>query len=327
MASKEELVKGEVGAGSTAGANAKLLWRSKSQAMQPIEHTILRIAQTNIPVLLSGESGTGKEVVAWQIHRQSDRCNEPLVKTICASSTAEALRTYFKPNGNGSSNGHTRPGTLFLKEISELEAGSQRAILYSIPGADLVLQDSHPTPRIISSTTRNLEDEVRAGRFRAELYYRINGVCLHLLPLRQRKEDIPSLTELFLAKYSALLGQAQPRLDSEDLDLLQEHTWPGNIRELENVIRKIVILSDPKAVLAELLHASQETDSPRPPVKGSALKAATRAASRRAERQLILDALTRTRWNRKRAAQELQISYKSLLYKLKEIGTEESEPA
>jgi two-component system, NtrC family, response regulator AtoC len=300
------------------------LWQSNSPSMQPIEHTIVRIARTNIPILLTGESGTGKETLAHQIHRLSSRCNETLVKEICASSVAESLAAYFKHNGSGRGNGHANTGTLFLKEICELEAECQRAVLYSLPVADLHPEHSAMDPRVISSTTRNLEEEIRAGRFRTELYYRINGVCLHLPPLRQRTEDIPALVELFLTKHSALLCQPRPPLDSEDLHLLGEHSWPGNIRELENVVRKMVVLNESKAVLAELGQVSAEPNSPRPAAtKGSVLKAATRAASRRAERQLILDALNRTRWNRKRAAQELQISYKSLLYKLKEIGAEE----
>lgn len=309
-----------------ADGDAPVLWRSNCASMQHLERTILRVARTNIPVLVTGESGTGKEALARQIHRLSSRCNEPLVKAICASTHPDTLEAYFSHNGDSEVDGTTGPGTLFLKEISELEPGSQRAILYSIPGTDLSTEEAFPQPRVISSTTKNLDQEVHEGRFRAELYYRINGVCLRLPPLHERKEDIPALVELFLTKHAALLGQPRPRLDLQDQNLLQEHVWPGNIRELENVIRKIVILHEPKAVLSELLQVPNEPYPVHPATKGSSLKAATRAASRLAERRLILDALTRTRWNRKRAAQELQISYKSLLYKLKEIGTEEEDP-
>jgi two-component system, NtrC family, response regulator AtoC len=305
--------------------DAYLLWRSTSPSMQPIEVAIPRIAHTNIPVLLIGESGTGKEAIARQIHRLSTRSSEPLVKAICVSSAAELFARYFNPKGNLAGNGHANPGTLFLKEISELDPGSQRALLYSLPEAD-VSDQSVSVPRVISSTIRNLKEEIRAGRFRTELYYRIDGVCLHLPPLRERKEDIPALVDLFLTKYSSLLCQPRPRLDSEDLSLLREHSWPGNIRELENVLRKIVALRESKTVLFELLELPAESRSAHPVGNGSALKAATRAATRRTERKLILEALNRTHWNRKRAAQELQISYKSLLYKLKEIGAEEGDP-
>jgi two-component system, NtrC family, response regulator AtoC len=178
---------------------------------------------------------------------------------------------------------------------------------------------------LISSTTRNLEEEVRAGRFRADLYYQISAVSLPIPPLRQRKEDIPAFVELFLAKYSTLLGRPHPHLDSEDFVLLQGSPWPGNIRELENMMRKIVVLNDPKAVLSQLSVQMSESPSTATWGKSSGLKTAARAASHRTERQLILETLARTRWNRKLAAQELQISYKSLLCKLKQIHTEEQE--
>jgi DNA-binding NtrC family response regulator len=320
---RESISSESLGLSREPESEAYLFWGSNSTSMLPLEHTILHTARTSIPVLLAGESGTGKEIIARQIHRMSSRCHEPLVKTICASSAAETLVGYFPQNGSVAGDRYAIVGTLFLKEISELETASQRALLYSLPGVDLHPEEAALGPRVVSSTTKNLEDEVRAGRFRTELYYRINGIFLHVPPLRQRKEDIPALAELLLMKHAVLLGQPRPRLDSRDLDLLQEHSWPGNIRELENVVRKIVALNDAKTVLSELVQAPIEPPSSSPAATGSVLKAATRAASRRAERQLILDALTRTRWNRKRAAQELQISYKSLLYKLKEIGPEE----
>lgn len=174
--------------------------------------------------------------------------------------------------------------------------------------------------RFISSTSRNLEKEVEAGRFRRELYFRINGVILRLPPLRERKEDIPVLLEYFLAKHSNELKKNTPELSSEARELLVSYDWPGNIRELENVAKKIIAVGDPTRALGDLRAARVAL-----PVNGeseavSSLKVAARAASRRAERELILKALEQTHWNRKRAARELQISYKSLLYKIKQIG-------
>jgi two-component system, NtrC family, response regulator AtoC len=167
---------------------------------------------------------------------------------------------------------------------------------------------------------------MHAGRFRSELYYRINGVCLRLPPLRDRREDIPLLVEFFLTKYAAQLGRPRPCLSPRTLQILGEHSWPGNIRELENVVKKIVALGDEQLATAELGAAAGETRKTDAAVRHNhSLKAAARAASREAERELIMKALARTRWNRKRAAQELQISYKSLLYKLKQIGFEDSE--
>ena len=160
---------------------------------------------------------------------------------------------------------------------------------------------------------------MRAGQFRADLYYQISAATLSLPPLRQRTEDIPALVEFFLVKYSALLGRTRLHFDLQDFTLLQRFPWPGNIRELENVVRKIVALNDPKAVFSEL--AVQMNGSPFTGAAGEIppLKMAARAASHRTEREVILQTLARTRWNRTRAAQELRISYSSLRAKLKQI--------
>jgi len=299
---------------------------SHSASMRALERTMARIAPTSIPVLLVGECGTGKAFVAHHIHELSSRHDEPLVKAICSGLTAEAVAGHFGSSADNRGNGATGRGTLFLKEISELSGASQRSLLYSIPEGDPGPGGDFDGLRLISSTTVDLEEEVSAGRFRRELYYRLKGVCLHLPPLRERKEDVPGLSELLLTKHSKLQGRPRPSLDSDDLRLLQEWDWPGNIRELENVIKQIVILNDAKSVLLELVEVPKEHRSDVPEWSSPALKAATRAASRRVEEQLILDALTKTRWNRKRAAQDLQISYKSLLSKLKQIGGKPGKP-
>jgi two-component system response regulator AtoC len=166
---------------------------------------------------------------------------------------------------------------------------------------------------------------MRAGRFRIELYYRINGVCLRLPPLRERKEDIPLLVEFFLRNHCAEMGKPQPLLSPRTLQKFLDHSWPGNIRELENAVKRVVVLGDDQLDVAGW---GVPPDEPRASQSNQthvhSLKAAARAASREAERDLILESLARTRWNRKRTAQELQISYKSLLYKLKQIGVGES---
>jgi two-component system response regulator AtoC len=163
-----------------------------------------------------------------------------------------------------------------------------------------------------------MEAEVRGGRFREDLYYRISGVTLRLPPLRQRKEDIPHLISFFLAKYAADFARPLPSLSVQTQQLFNEYAWPGNLRELEDAAKAIVILGDETVAmggLRSLLIKSDRTNGDR-----VSLKEAAKAASREAERELILKVLTRTRWNRRRAAQELQISYKALLYKLKQIG-------
>lgn len=285
----------------------------ESNAMQALDRVIADIAPTTIPVLLIGESGTGKEVVAMRIHRLSRRAQEPFVKLSCPTLTVEAL-------GNG--HGVPNSGSVLLDEVGELEATCLPKLLHALPDETA---EPRSGARILSSTRRNLEEEMHAGRFREDLYYRINGVCLRLPPLRHRREDIPALADYFLHKYAGAFARPRPALGLHTLRALQEHSWPGNVRELENVIRKMVALGDEGLALADLGTGAGETAAVHNGNGGTvSLKDAARAASRMAERELILKVLTRTRWNRKRAAQELQISYKALLYKLKQIGLDDS---
>jgi DNA-binding NtrC family response regulator len=176
--------------------------------------------------------------------------------------------------------------------------------------------------RLIMVSSRDLDEEVRGGRFLEELYYRISAVCLRLPPLRQRKEDIPLLMEHFLLKYAAEFGRPVPKLSAEARQLFQEYGWPGNVTELQEAAKAIVVLGEAGLALGRLrpssLRRDRELASPH-----VSLKQAAKAASREAEKELILKVLNRTRWNRRRAAEELQISYKALLYKLKQIGVEE----
>jgi len=358
--------------------------------MRALELSIADIAPTDIPVLLVGESGTGKEVIALEIHRLSERSNGIFVKCGCAGLTAESLIARLNSGERGTGDGETASGSLFLDEVGNLDLASQSRLLdmladgpgmeaqnhvrmriissttrslehemrsgrfrqelyYRISGVSLHLpplrerkQDisgllellpdgpvmeaqNHVRMRIISSTTRSLEHEMRSGRFRQELYYRISGVSLHLPPLRERKEDISGLLEFFLKKYASLFGWPEPQLGSATMDLLMRHSWPGNIRELENVARKIVALGNEQLAIADLQNglSPKGTEFAQNPAFGNgqqSLKVASREASRRAEREMILKQLELTRWNRRRTARELQISYKALLYKLKQLG-------
>jgi two-component system response regulator AtoC len=173
--------------------------------------------------------------------------------------------------------------------------------------------------RLICGSSRDLEAEVRAGRFREDTYYRVSGVCLRLPPLRQRREDIPTLVNFFLAKYARDFRRPVPQLSQATQLLFHDYGWPGNIRELEDAAKAIVALGDESVAmggLRSLLMRSERNGNG----ERISLKQASRAASREAEKELILRVLQRTRWNRRRAAQELQISYKALLYKLKQIG-------
>jgi len=296
-------------------------------ALMTLESVIGEIAPTNIPVLLVGESGTGKEMFARHIHALSSRSAEPLVKLSCASLTEEILSSELGLHGNryhGSA--HPAAGTVLLDEISELDSSCQRILLYGLPDGDTRPRAGVLTARIVSTTSRKLDEEMQAGRFRNELYYRINGVCLRLPPLRERKDDIPMLSEFFLTKHAAQLGRPRFSLSQRTLRILMDHSWPGNIRELENVVKNIVALGDEQLAVSGLGSApGRASRVPQHDTHIRPLKVAARAASREAERELILKALERTHWNRKRAAQDLQISYKTLLYKLKQIKSSEAE--
>ncbi len=297
-----------------------------SPAIRALQRIIEEIAPTDIPVLLVGESGTGKEVVALRVHQLSSRRSEPFLKVVCTTLSPEVLAEPLHVDSDpGKRQELLTAGTLFLDEISELDPACQPKLLHILPDGDALSQPGRLRARVISATRQDLEEAVRSGHFREELYYRINGVCLRLPPLRHRREDIPSLTDFFLSKYAAHFGRRKPSLSPETLRKLVDYSWPGNIRQLENVVKKIVALGSEELAMADFRSRALE-----PPARGSvrerlSLKQAARAASREAERELILKALERTRWNRKRAARELQISYKALLYKLKQIGLGDSE--
>src|SRR5277367_4691121 len=174
-----------------------------SPAMLTLESVISEIAATNIPVLLMGESGTGKQMFAYRIHSLSRRSNEPLLKILCASANADSFAAEIgleMPNSGDQL--QEAAGTAFFDEISELNPLCQRTLLYALPDGDAVPRRGLLAARLISTTSRNLDDEMSAGRFRRELYYRMNGVSLRLPPLRERKEDIPLLAEFFLSKHA-----------------------------------------------------------------------------------------------------------------------------
>jgi two-component system, NtrC family, response regulator AtoC len=296
-----------------------------SASISLLQRVVAEIATTDIPVLILGESGSGKEVIASEIHRLSTRRTRPFVKFSCSTSSFDWLLGARSENGNGS---HAQlEGTVLFDEVSQLDLDKQALLLNLLPDGERAVSPGCLMARVISTSTRDLTEELGAGSFREELYFRLNGICLRVPSLRQRKEDIPELLAAFLTKYANLLGRQQPPVKSSTLDLLVQHSWPGNVRELENIARKIVALGDDSLAVSDLSVStysrvpgktlSNGGGSPRP------LKQAAREASRKAERQLILESLDRTHWNRKRSARELQISYKALLYKLKQLGLDD----
>jgi two-component system, NtrC family, response regulator AtoC len=318
MGSKLEDVR-TYGLGDSSNGQGEAFVRGLSPAMLTLESVIGDIARTNIPVLVVGESGSGKQMFAHRIHLLSLRADEAMAKVACASMKPEEFPAELERNGS------RNVGTVLFDEISELDSACQRYLLHSLPDGDERQRPGMLTARVISTTSRNLDEEIRAGRFRSELFYRMNGVCLRLPPLRERRKDILSLAEFFLSKHATLFGRPRRTLSSRTLQIFLECDWPGNIRQLENVVKNIVALGDEDLSVAELATAPSGTRPVANNPRSDSLKAAARAASREAERELILRALERTRWNRKRAARDLQISYKSLLYKLKQIGLQDAE--
>ena len=299
---------------------------ARSVIMQSLNAMVEEIAKTEIAILLVGESGTGKEVYARLIHRVSNLGSTPMKKVNCAAMDAGRQLAQIRESlGTVGGSGYGKPLTLFLDGVDELDFSCQRVLLSLLSDSEQKFGGGEAAVRFISSSSSDLEKEIEAGRFRRELCFRINGVVLRLPPLRERKEDIPDLLEYLLAKHAGELKKQVPVIDGKALELLASYNWPGNIRELENVARKIVALGDPALALGDLRAAPATLPRSGETLRFSSLKVAARAASRRTEKELILQALERTRWNRKRAARELQISYKSLLYKIKQIGVQGNE--
>jgi DNA-binding NtrC family response regulator len=280
---------------------------------------VAEIAPTGIPVLIVGECGTGKDAYARLIHRLSQKTEAAFQKINCAAVESADLFNQLNDHAR-ERRGDGAWGTVYLDGVQDLELHGQRALLSNLPDDESQGNGLNLSPRLISSTNVSLELEVEAGRFRRELYFRINGACLRLPPLRERKGDIPALLEYFLSKHAGASHKTVPSLGSSTLDILTAYSWPGNIRELENLALKMMTFGDVRVALDELQFRHSVSQKLRQNASVPSLKVAARAASKQAERELIMQALERTRWNRKRAAQELQISYKSFLYKLKSIG-------
>jgi DNA-binding NtrC family response regulator len=282
-----------------------------SRSMKGLERLIRELADSDMPVLLTSEPGGGKRATAEHIHRLSAR-HEHAFDLLSASQVNSSISEHQAIHSRFFS-----PGTVYLEEVADLTLPAQEVLLALASGSE---EDANPAQcaRLICGTERDLPAEVREGRFREDLHYCISSLSLRLPPLRQRKEDILHLLSLFLRRYAAEFHSAIPILSRETERLFLEYSWPGNLRELEDAARMIVIAGNEALAmggLRSLLVKSERSNGRR-----VSLKQAAKAASRDAERELILEVLTRTRWNRRRAAEELQISYKALLYKLKQIA-------
>ncbi|HEY4768985.1 MAG TPA: sigma-54 dependent transcriptional regulator [Myxococcales bacterium] len=350
---------------------------ASSPAMLSIWDMVDRVAETDVPVLIRGESGVGKEGIARTLHERSPRRGKPFVKINCAALPSELLESELFGHERGAFTGATseKPGkfeladkgTIFLDEIGEMHPALQAKLLqvlqdeeyYRVGGKRPLRADA----RVVVATNRVLENEISRGNFREDLYYRLNVVSVLVPPLRDRKEDIPGLIEHFRRKYGSKYRGGAIQFSDEVIRRLADYDFPGNVRELENLVRRLVVLRDERFVLDELTSAiSRRPAMQVPHAVGSAggalppanqgmrnhssppaavspvvnhpppapvvpvgaetvsLKEIARQAALRAEREAISAMLARTNWNKRKAAVRLQISYKALLYKIKDCG-------
>lgn len=319
-----------------------------SPKMKETMMIINQVAPTNIKVLIRGESGTGKELVARTLYARSLRKDKPFIKVLCAALPEGLLESELFGYEKGAFTGALRRkpgkfefanhGTIFLDEIGEISPGLQAKLLQVLQDGEFSRvggeTDVKVDTRVLAATNKNLEKAVAEGAFREDLYYRINVVSVHLPPLRERKEEIPYLIEYFLEKFNHQYNKHYPRLSEHTLQDFLQYDWPGNIRELENTVKRIVVLDNEDIVFAmspikedapQPIHATPSSPTPTPPastppVSSYSLKSVGKEAASQAERDLIRNILYQTHWNRKRAAAILQISYKALLYKIKKYN-------
>ncbi len=307
----------------------------RTDAMRLVRSKIERLANANVPVLIHGESGTGKEIIAKLLHCRSPWSQGPFVKVNCPAIPGTLLESELFGYEKGAFTGAygAKPGrvemahrgTLFLDEIAELDPALQAKLLQLLQDGQFcrigAQEDKKVEVRMVCATNRNLQDEIEAGNFRQDLFFRINVLNVEMVPLRDRREDLPDLVNYFLEAYNERYNcQARP-LSSQVMTVLQEYQWPGNVRELENLMKRYVILGSEEAITSELLSRQTHPYSPEIPLDGSvSLKKVTRQAVRELERQVILRSLQANNWNRKRVARALNISYRALLYKIRDAG-------
>jgi two-component system response regulator AtoC len=303
-----------------------------SDMMIELLELLERTAAYKSTVLLTGESGTGKEVFARAVHAQSPRRDAPFVAVNCGAIPENLLESELFGHAKGAFTGADRArrglfleadkGTLFLDEIAELPSSLQVKLLRAIQEEEIRPVGENKSlavdVRVLAATARDLEAEIREGRFREDLFYRLNVVRLMVPPLRDRPEDIPLLADHFLARFRETLGKQVRRISDEALERLLAYSWPGNVRELENMIERAVILSDGDAIEVDALPVMVES---KPVVSQEAeVDYCMKRARQAFEAQLIRRALAETNGNRTHAAKLLEISHRALLYKIKDYG-------
>jgi two-component system response regulator AtoC len=303
--------------------------------MTELRQRATKVCGTSVAVLLEGDGGTGKEVLARWIHKHSPFNNGQFVKVNCAAIPGTLLESELFGYEKGAFTGAhavkpgrvelAHEGTLFLDEIADLDLGLQSKLLH-------FLQDGHFSrigdeaerrveTRLICATNRNLDQEIERGRFRADLFYRINVVCLKLPRLRERGDDIPLLAEYFLSQFERKFEKQAEPLTKGMMRYLQNLDWPGNIRELSNGIARYVLIGPEASITQEpIVRQSSLTLASQCTAGAIPLKQIAREAIREREKGYILEALQANQWNRRRTAKALKISYRALIYKIRNVG-------
>jgi DNA-binding NtrC family response regulator len=318
---------------------------SVGKQMAEIKELINKISDMDVPVLIQGENGVGKEIVAQSIYSKSLRKDKPFIKVSCVALPGELLESELFGYEKGAFTGAnvSRPGrfglahggTIFLDEIGDLPPTLQMKFLQVLQDGTFTRlgasKETHVDVRILAATNRNLERAIREKSFREDLYHRLSVINIMIPPLRDRKEEIPVLCDYFLEKYNRKYNRKMHSLSNDFLEVCMDYAWPGNVRELENMIRRVVVFSDETTIMKEFaLMAkknrkghSEDYTFPDPKASQGSLKHTKRMIFH-AEREVILETLKQMKWNKKKTAEKLGVSYKTLLYKLKKIESEGS---
>jgi two-component system response regulator AtoC len=321
-----------------------------SEAMRRIRETLEQVSDTDVTVLIQGESGVGKEIVARTVHDISSRSARPFVKVNCAALPEDLLESELFGYEKGAFTGAAsrKPGkfevahrgTIFLDEIGEMSPALQAKLLQVLQDGEFTRlggnREVRVDVRVVCATNRRLDEMVREGGFREDLFFRLNVVSVSIPPLRERRDEIPRLVESFARRYAARYGRRAPVLSQALLDALAGYAFPGNVRELENMIKRAVVLESESSILEELArsergaradagHALLELIDEIERTAGDVpLREVGRRVALEAERAAIGRVLDQTHWNRKRAARLLGVSYKTLLQKIRGCGLEPS---
>ncbi len=307
----------------------------RSHLMAELAERLRQVAASSVPVLLHGESGTGKDVLARLLHRWSQQSAGPFISVNCPAIPSQLLESELFGYDKGAFTGADRDkpgrfeaaqdGTLFLDEISEISIELQAKLLHALQDGSISRigsqRDIQVQARVVCATNRNLEDEVELGNFRRDLMYRIAVVSLRVPSLRERREDIPLIARYMLSRFAKQYNTPERVLTEAITDRLMNHGWPGNLRELENALKRYAVFGTEASLLAGLETSPRMINPDEFIVDGDySLKRATRRAVSHVERHLILRVLQIHNWNRTKAAKQLNISYRALLYKIQQAG-------